>query len=29
MEFTGFTIDIDTSGTFTDEFMTAGNKVDK
>jgi N-methylhydantoinase A len=28
MEFTGFTVDIDTGGTFTDGFMTAGNRVE-
>jgi N-methylhydantoinase A/acetophenone carboxylase len=28
MEFTGFTIDIDTGGTFTDGFMTAGDRVE-
>jgi N-methylhydantoinase A/acetophenone carboxylase len=28
MEFTGFTIDIDTGGTFTDGFMTSGDRVE-
>ena len=28
MQFTGFTIDIDTGGTFTDGFMTAGDRVE-
>jgi N-methylhydantoinase A len=28
MELTGFTVDIDTGGTFTDGFMTAGNRVE-
>ncbi len=28
MQFTGFTIDIDTGGTFTDGFMTAGERVE-